>query len=180
MAATYTTLTQSIAWAAGKNMYALVNHTSSGKTVDVYRIWMTTMQTGTVSGGTALIELWQCTSIASFTAGAAQTFVKHDTSSAAVPAQIIANAGTTTSLTKNTKIANFTRYTEEFAVSDAAMEALNSNFFPINYIWDAGYGDSNIQPLRLREGEGIVLFTPASGGGTYVGSADIIVEMTIY
>lgn len=180
MAATYTTHTQGIAWAAGKNMYALVNHTGSGQIVDVYRIWMTTMQTGAVTGGTALIGLWQCTSVSSFTAGAAQTFVKHDTSSGAVNANVKANAGTTTSLTKNTKIKNFTRYTEEFAVSDAAMEALNANFFPINYLWDTGYGDSNIQPLRLREGEGIVLFTPASGGGTYVGSADITVEMTIY
>lgn len=180
MAATYTTHTQSVSWAAGKNMYALVNHTSSGQTVDIYRIWMTTMQTGAVTGGTALIELWQCDSVSSFTGGAAQTFVKHDTSSATPHVNVKANAGTTTALTKNTMIKRFTRYTEEFAVSDAAMEALNANFFPINYLWDSGYGDSNIQPLRLREGQGIVLFTPATGGGTYAGSADITVEMTIY
>lgn len=178
--ATYTTLTQGAAWAANKNMYALVNHTGSGQIVDVYRIWMPTLQTATVTGGTCLVELWQCSSVASFTAGTAQTFVAHDTGSAAPNANIKANSATTTVLTKNTKIGNYTRYTEEFAVSDAAMEAFNTYFYPANFIWDVGYGDSNIQPIRLREGEGIVLYTPTTGGGTYVGSTDIIVEMNIY
>lgn len=180
MAATYTTHSQAITWAAGKNMYAIVNHTGSGQTVDIYRIWMNSMNTSTTTGGIALVELWACTSVSSFTSGAAQTFVKHDTSSGAVDALIKANAGTTTSLTKNTMIKRFIRYTEEFAVSDNSLEGLNANFFPITYLWDSGYGDSNIQPLRLREGEGIVLFTPAAGGGTYAGSTDITVEMTIY
>lgn len=180
MAATYTTLTQGATWAAGKNMYALVNHTSSGQTVDVYRIWMPSLQTATVTGGTCLVELWQCTSVSSFTGGTAQTFVAHDTNSASPNANVKSNSGTTTSLTKNTRIARYIRYTEEFAVSDTAMEALNTYFYPINFLWDVGYGDSNIQPIRLREGEGIVLYTPATGGGTYTGSTDIIVEMTIY
>lgn len=178
--ATYTTHTQGVSWAANKNMYALVNHTGSGQIVDVYRIWMPTIQTSTVTGGTCLVELWQCTSVASFTAGTAQTFVKHDTNSGAVNANVIANSGTSTVLTKNTKIANYTRYTEEFAVSDAAMEAFSTYFYPVTFIWDIGYGDSNIQPIRLREGEGIVLYTPSTGGGTYVGSVDITVEMNIY
>lgn len=180
MAATYTINTQAITWAAGKNMLALVNHTGSSRTVDVYRIWMVSPQVATVTGGTCLIELWQCNSVASYTSGAAQTFVKHDTSSAAVPATVLANAGTTTSLTKNTLIKRYLRYTEEFAVSTATSQALQSQFYPLNCIWDSGYADTTIQPLRLREGQGIVLFTPASGGGTYVGSTDIVVELTCY
>lgn len=178
MTASYTINAQAVSWAAGKNMLALVNHTGSGVVVDVYRIWATSLQTGAVGGGTALLELWQCDSVASYTGGSAQTFVKHDTSSAAVPSQVIANAGTSTALTKNTRVRRYTRYTEEFAVSDTAMEALGFHF-RLNALWDAGYGDTNIQPFRLREGQGLVLFTPASGGGTYVGSTDITMEMTI-
>lgn len=179
MAATYTILVQTIAWAAGKNMLAVVNHTGSGKIMDVYRIWMIGRETSAVAGNSCLTELWQCTSVASFTAGAAQTFVKHDTSSAAVPATVLANAGTTTVLTKNSLIKRYLRYNEEILVSTLYPQTLMSNFYPINILQDSGYGDSNIQPLRFREGEGFVLFTPASGGGTYVGSTDIIVELAL-
>jgi hypothetical protein len=178
MTASYTINAQGVTWAAGKNMLALVNHTGSGVVVDVYRIWATSLQTTGVTGGTCLLELWQCNSVASYTGGTAQTFILHDTASAAVPSQVIANAGTTTSLTRNSLVRRFTRYTEEFAVSDTAMEALGFHF-PLNCLWDTGYGDSNIQPFRLRVGEGLVLFTPSSGGGTYTGSTDITIEMTI-
>lgn len=179
MAASYTINTQGITWATNKNMLAIVNHTGSGVLVDVYRIWLTSLQTSAVAGGPCFLELWQCDSVASFTGGTAQTFVKHDTNSAAVPAQVLANSGTSTSLTKNTMITRMTQFTEEFAVSDTAMEALGF-FYPIQCYWNSGYGDANIQPLRLREGQGVVLYTPSSGGGTYVGSVDITVEMAIY
>lgn len=179
MAASYSINTQGITWAANKNMLAIVNHTGSGVLVDVYRFWLTSLQTTAVSGGPCFLELWQCTSVASFTGGTAQTFVKHDTNSAAVPATVLANSATSTSLTKNSLIRRLTFLTEEFGTSDTAMEALGF-FYPIQCYWDSGYGDSNIQPLRLREGEGIVLYTPSTGGGTYVGSVDITVEMAIY
>lgn len=180
MAASYTINTQAITWAAGKNMLAISNHTGSGVVVDIYRIWLIHPQTAAVTGGTCLLELWQCNSVASFTAGAAQTFVKHDTSSAAVNANVLANAGTTTTLTRNTLIKRYLRVTEEFAVSTATIQAVHANFFPLNCLWDSGYGDTTIQPLRLRAGEGVVLFTPATGGGTYAGSTDICVELTSY
>jgi hypothetical protein len=179
MAATYTTLVQTIAWAAGKNMLAQVNHTGSGKIMDVYRIWMIGRETTAVAGSSCLIELWQCSSVASYTGGAAQTFVKHDTLSAAAPATVIANAGTTTVLTKNSLIKRYLRYSEEILLTNLYPQTLMSNYLPLNVLQDSGYGDTNIQPLRFREGEGFVLFTPASGGGTYVGSTDIIVEFAL-
>jgi hypothetical protein len=118
-----------------------------------------------------------------YTGGTAVTFVLHDTTSAAVPAQVIANAGTTTALTKNTLIRRWTRITEELAVSASNIQAVQSSFPPLNLLWDSGYGDgSTVKPIKLRPGEGLVLFTPSSGGGTYPATAttDIVVEMTIY
>ena len=53
------------------------------------------------------VQLDKCASVASFTAGTSLTFFKHDTTSAAVPAQILANTGTTTVLTRTGTFRNF-------------------------------------------------------------------------
>jgi hypothetical protein len=50
------------------------------------------------------------------------------------------------------------------------------NLVPLNYIWDAGYGDANVQPLTLREGEGISVKCETS---TTAGYLDVAFEVTL-
>lgn len=181
MAATYTLLAQNVTMATNKNMLAWVNHTGSGVVVDTYRIWMFNINTSANNGNPGMIELWACSSVSSFTGGTGVTFVKQDTNSATVPVQVIANTATSTTLTKNTRIKRFYRWGEEVIVSGAiAVGQIQAAFPPLNLLQDSGYADTTIQPLRLRPGEGFVLYTPSSGGGTYIGQTDIIVECTVY
>jgi hypothetical protein len=181
MAATYTLLAQNVTMVAGKNMLAWQNHTGSSVVIDTYRIWFFNINTAANNGNPGIIELWTYTSVASFTGGTAVTFIKQDTNSATVPSQVIANTATSTVLTRNSRIKRFYRWGEEVIVSGAiAVGQIQTAFPPLNLMQDSGYAETNIQPLRLRPGEGLVLFTPSSGGGTYVGQTDIVVECTVY
>lgn len=178
MANTFSINTQGVTWAADKNMLALQNHTGSGVVLSVFRIWLFNPQTSALTASTCKIQLWSYTSVSSFTGGSAQTFVKHDTNYSNLPSQVSANSGTTTVLTKNVLLRQIIRHAEEAAVGTGGKGELETGFPPLNMIWDSGYSDSVLQPLTLREGQGLVLYTPSSGGGTYQGSTDICVEFT--
>jgi hypothetical protein len=178
MAATYTIAANGVAWAAGKNMLAISNHTGSGKIVRVYRMWLHNVATSAVTGGMCVSQLDRCASVASFTAGTAITPSKHDSTSAAIPAQILVNTGTSTTLTRSGTYRTVLWANDELVLADATLEGFGA-VIPFGLIWDSGYGNSTVQPITLREGEGLVLYTPAAGGGTYVGTVEIYAEVTI-
>lgn len=173
MAASYTCLATSVTWAASKNMIALFNASGSGKIIRLYRVWVTTNQISGVTGGVALLGVHRFTTVG--TGGTTVSFLKHDTNSAAVPAQITCVHGPT-AITSTGLFRQISFPTDEIAVSGATWEEMMS-FHVFGKIWDAGYEDTTIEPLVCREGEGIVLQTPATG--TYVGSGTFNLEMTI-
>lgn len=173
MAASYSCLANGVAWAASKNMLALFNASGSGKIIRLYRIWILTQQTGAVTGGTALLGIHRFTAVG--TGGTTVAFLKHDTNSANVPAQITCVHGPTV-ITSTGLFRQIAFPTDEIVVSGATWEEIAS-LNEMGLIWDSGYYDTTTEPLVCREGEGIVLQTPA--GGTYVGSATMNLEMTI-
>jgi hypothetical protein len=179
MANTFMLYANAVTWAAGKNMLAINNHTGSGQVVRIYRIWMNNISASTVTGGTCLTQMFRYTSVASFTAGTSIAFNKMDSTAAAPNANIFANAGTTTSLTKDAvPFRQILRSNDELALSTGHLEDLES-ILPLSLIWESGYGFSTVEPITLRAGEGLVLFTPSSGGGTYAGQTEINVELTV-
>lgn len=178
MAQTYTLYAAGVAWAANKNMIAISNHTGSGRVLRLFRLWLINYASATVTGGFCAAQLDRCSSVASFTAGTALTFLKHDSNSENLPAQILANTGTTTVLTRTGTFRNHTICNDEVALSSGHIEDFRT-LVPMCIIWDAGYGNSTIEPIVMRTGEGVVLFTPAAGGGTYAGNVDICAELTL-
>jgi hypothetical protein len=159
-------------------MIAIVNHTGSGRVLRLFRLWLINTASAAVTGGTCVSQLDRCTSVASFTAGTALTFLKHDSNSETPPATVLANTGTTTVLTRSGTYRNIMSYNEEIVLSTGHPEDLMT-LVPFGLVWDAGYGNSTIQPITMREGEGVVLYTPSSGGGTYAGNVDICAELTL-
>lgn len=63
-------------------------------------------------------------------------------------------------------------------VTAATLQTLYS----LNCIWDTGYGDTNMEPIILRGGEGLRLYNIATPNGTWPTTAatfDIVLELTI-
>ena len=46
---------------------------------------------------------------------------------------------------------------------------------PFMYVWDAGYGDTNVEPITLREGQGLTLLHTVTSA---VGNCDAAFEFT--
>jgi hypothetical protein len=177
MADTYIAYAPGVTLSAGKNMLAISNHTGSGKTLKIYRIWLINTSVANVAGGTCLVQIQRNASVASFTGGSAITPVKLKTASPNLHANILINAGTTTTLTSTGVFRQLLWCSEEVQVASLHLEDLLS-IPAFGLVWDSGYGNSTVEPITLREGFGLTIATPAAGGGTYAGNVDLSVEFT--
>ena len=170
MAATYTAASINTAFANLKSMMSIFNGSGSGKTLKVYRIWIINSQLTAVTGVVITLALRRITAC---TVGTPITPVKHDTNSANLPAQVIVGTNNTDTISAVT-YRLIRRDNDEPAVAGTGTNEL-SMLFPMNLIWEAGYYDSNVEPLTLPEGYGIALRCETS---TVVGSLDVYMEFT--
>lgn len=142
----------------------------------IYRMWMTNPQTGTVTGGMGFFSIGNFSGAVSGGAGGGLVS-KNDQNSANLSSNlVITTGGTLVTLTTTFKVVG--RPTDECAAGGATFDEI-INLFPLSLVLDEGYGDSNVQPITLRQNEGLALVSnAASGSALYVGSADIFVELT--
>jgi hypothetical protein len=169
MAETHTLTVQGTAFASNKSLLSLFNGAGSGRVLRVYRVWALNHQTAGVTGVMTALELRRITASSG---GTAQTAIKHDTNSATLAAQITAATGPT-----DTVDALFRRVlwsADEPAVGSGTNDELEC--LPANgLIWDAGYADTNVEPIVLREGQGVSLRQP---GANAIGVIDVMIEFT--
>lgn len=169
MTATHTLTVQGTAFASNKSLLSLFNGAGSGRVLRVYRVWCLNHQTGAVTGVMTALELRRITAS---TGGTAQTAVKHDTASASLPAQVTAAAGPTDTATDLFRRVLWSG--DEPTVGTGTNDELEC--LPENgKIWDAGYGDTNVEPITLREGQGISVRQP---GANTIGVIDVMFEFT--
>lgn len=157
------------AFANNKSMAAIFNGSGSGRIVRIQRVWMLNNQTAGVTGVLTTMNIRR-TSAQS--AGTAVVPVKHDTASSTLPAQVLVATGATVTLT-GVELRRWMWSNDEPAVSSGTSDEFEC-LVPLNLVWDAT-GDSDIEPLVLREGEGVSIHHP---GSTAVGICDIFVEFT--
>lgn len=176
MVATYTLNAQAVTIASAKNMLAIYNAAGSGKIVKVTRIVLQNNQTAAVAGAMSLLQIGGFSGAP--TGGTSVTFIKHDTSSAAPPAQVTAVYGPTV-ITINRLFRQICWGDDEVSTTvDSTVMLDELCIFPaLTTVWDAGYGNTDVQPITLREGEGCVVQFTATG--TFVGNMDLSAELTI-
>lgn len=169
MAATFTVTVQGTAFASNKSLLSLFNGVGSGRVLRVYRVWALNNQTAGVTGVMTMLELRRITAS---TGGTAQTPVKHDTASSNLPAQVTAAAGPTDTVSDLFRRVLWSA--DEPAVGTGTNDELEC--LPANgLLWDAGYADTNVEPLVLREGQGLSLRQP---GANVIGVVDVMIEFT--
>lgn len=170
MAQTYTAAAVGATFANNKSMLGIFNGAGSGRVIRVYRIWVLNNQTAGVTG---VLTTWALRRTSSQSGGTAITPVKHDTSSETAPAQALFATGPTVTLTL-TELRRWMWSNDEPAASSATSDEFET-IVPLNCVWDST-GDANIEPIVLREGEGISV---QHSGSSAVGLCDVFVEYTL-
>ena len=169
MAATWRATAGAIAYASGKDMLDVFNATGTAAVVRAYRCYWFNNGTGAVTG---VITTAQVRRITAASSGTAVTPVKHDTNSSALDANT--TCGTNRTVTGTDIFRRFLFVNEEPVVGGTT-QANWLTLVPFAEIWNAGYGDTNVEPIVCRAAEGVQLF---HSGSSTVGTADLEIEFT--
>jgi hypothetical protein len=171
MAQTYTVGAVGATFGNNKSMLGIFNGVGSGRIVRVYRVWVLNNQTAGVTG---VLTTWTMRRSSAQTGGTAITPTKHDTASETAPAQCLFATGPTATLTADVALRAWVWSNDEPAVSSATSDEFET-LVPLNCVWDST-GDANIEPLVLREGQGVSIH---HAGSSAVGLCDVFVEYTL-
>lgn len=171
MAQTYTVGAVGATFGNNKSMLGIFNGVGSGRIVRVYRVWVLNNQTAGVTG---VLTTWTMRRTTAQSGGTAITPTKHDTTSETAPAQCLFATGPTATLSSDVALRAWMWSNDEPAVSSATSDEFET-LVPLNCVWDST-GDANIEPLVLREGQGVSIH---HAGSSAVGLCDVFVEYTL-
>ena len=169
MAATFRATGGGIAYASSKDMLNVFNGAATARVIRVYRGYWFNNGTAAVTG---VLTTAQCRRITAASAGTAVTPVKHDTNSSNLDAAT--TAGTNQTTTGSDIFRPFLFVNEEPIVAGTT-QANWLTLVPFAEIWNAGYGDTNVEAVTCRATQGFQLF---HSGTSAVGSADLEIEFT--
>jgi hypothetical protein len=169
MAATWRATGGAIAYASAKDMLDVFNATGTARVIRAYRCYWFNNGTTAVTG---VITTGQVRRITAASAGTAVTPVKHDSNSSALDANT--TCGTNRTVTGSDIFRRFLFVNEEPVVAGTT-QANWLTLVPFAEIWNAGYGDTNVEPITCRAAEGVQLF---HSGSSTVSTADLEIEFT--
>ena len=171
MANIYTIGAAATPFAQNRSMIGIYNGAGSGKVIRVYRIWALNNQTVAVTGVSAFLALY---TISSGSGGIALLPVKHDSQSPVVPSQVVLS--TNMSYTNN-KLLGYRFWSNDEPIQNTIGTCDEWQTLPrMNMLLECSYKDTNVQPITLREGQGITLNNTTA---TTVGIADFFIEFTM-
>jgi hypothetical protein len=169
MAATWRATSAAIAYASSKDMLNVFNATASARIIRAYRAYFFNNGTGAVTGVLTTLQIRRITTAS---AGTAVTPVKHDTNSGALDANTTCGTGQTVT---GTDIFRRLVWSNDEPTVSAATQDEWELLVPFAEVWNAGYGDSNIEPIVCRATQGFEIF---HSGASAVGTADAEIEFT--
>jgi hypothetical protein len=162
MAQTFTTYCSGVAFAATKNMHAVLNQHAS-EILKIRRVGLLNAQTAGVTGVLCAVEFrYFVAGSPNLTAPTAVTPISHDSTNTNPTTAVYGHAGTIagTPLT----LRRIFWSSDEATISTATLDELET-LVPLNIIWDAGYGDSNVQPLTLRQNQMAMVYNVSGAAG---------------
>lgn len=169
MAATWRSVATNVLFAQNKTMLSVFNAVGSGVVLRPYRMWILNNQTTAVVGVLTNLDIRKITSTSG---GTDNPPVAHDLNSSALPAQV--TSATNSTVTPTDYYRRVIWSTDE-PLGNATMTIDEFETFPtLCCVWSMGYAYSALEPITLREGEGVAIIN----SGAVVGAADFIIEFT--
>lgn len=153
MAATHVAAA-TVAFAATKSMLGLLN--GGANVLRVYRFCIFNTQTGAV---TAALTAMQIRRLTALSAGTTVTPVKHDTSSGALSSVTCVHGGTATGSDVFRRFMWLLEEATTTGVTQANWEVL----IPVGIVFFPTGGDSNLEPIVCRNGQGADIYNSGSG-----------------
>ncbi len=169
MVQTWTAYFNAVTFAAGKNMAAILNGHATEK-IKIRRIGLLNAQTVAVTGVLCQLELRKYTG-AGLAAPTAITPTSHDSTNSAPTTATYGHAGTPSGT--GVVLRRIFWSSDEAAISSATSDEFET-YVPLNIIFDAGYGDSNVQPLTLNQNEMVSVYNTTGAAGLL----DVWIEFT--
>ena len=148
MAATWRATSGAVAYAATKDMLNVFNGTASTRIIRAYRAYWFNNGTAAVTG---VLTTSQCRRITAASAGTAVTPVAHDTNNSALNAATTAGTNQTTT---GTDIFRRFLFVNEEPIVAGTTQANWLTLVPFAEVWNAGYGDTNVDPVVCRATQG--------------------------
>lgn len=169
MAQTFTAYFLGIAFAANKNMGALLNN-SATEVIKVRRVGLLNSQTAAVTGVLCSIELRIYRGTATLAGSTAVAPVSHDGTNTAAAALTVGHAGTVggTPLT----VRRVFWSSDEASISTGTNDELQA-LVPLNIIYD-WIPSTDVQPITLRNAEMLTVFNTTGATGLL----DLFIEYT--
>jgi hypothetical protein len=162
MAQTWTAYYSGIAFAATKNMGAVLNSHSS-EILRIRRVGVLNAQTAAVTGVICQLEMrGYFSGSPGLTAPTTVTPTAHDSTNTAPASATYGHAGTIAGTATTFRRVFWS--SDEAAISTGTLDELET-FVPLNIIFDAGYGDSNVQPLALRQTQMAMVYNVTGAAG---------------
>jgi hypothetical protein len=172
MAQTYTAGFLAVTFGNNKSMAAILNGVGSGRVVRIKRIWLLNNQTAAVTG---VLTTFALKKSSAQSAGTAVTPTKHDTASENMPAQVLVATGATVTQTAEVAFRQWVWSNDEPTASTGTSDEFEC-LVPLNCVWDSATGDADLEPITLREGQGLDV---RHTGSSVVGVVDIFIEFTL-
>lgn len=172
MAQTYTAGFLAVAFGNNKSMAAIFNGSGSGRVIRIKRIWVLNNQTAAVTG---VLTTWALRRSSAQSAGTTVIPTKHDTNSESMPSQVAVATGATVTQTSDVAYRQWVWSNDEPAAATGTSDEFEC-LVPLNCVWDSATGDTDIEPIVLREGQGIDV---RHTGSSTVGVCDIFIEFTM-
>lgn len=169
MAATWHATTAAVAFASGKSMLGLLNGGAATRVIRLYRGFMFNNGTAAVTGVLTQVAVRRLTALS---AGTTVTPFKHDSNSSALEAAVLCGTGSTVTATD---IFRRILWSNEEATATGSGYNNMECLVPFAMLADFGYGDSNLEPIVCRAGQGADI---AQTGSSAVGTADMEMEFT--
>lgn len=166
---TWTLYITAKAFAAGACMAGIMN--AGTRHIKIRRVGMINNQTVAVTGVITAGELRVYTS-ATWAAPTSVTPIAHDSTNSALSSVTTGHAGTPGG-TGPSVVRRYTWSSDEPKLTTAQNNEWET-LIPLNIIWDAGYGDANVQPLTLNPNESFMIWNITGAAGL----VDIWIEFT--
>ena len=160
MAQTFTAYFSGVVFAAGKNMAAVLNQHAT-EVIKIRRVGLLNAQTVAVTGVLCQLELRLYTG-AGLSAPTAVTPVEHDSTNTLPTTAVYGYAGTPSGTPVVLRRVFWS--SDEAAISTATNDEFET-YVPLNIIFDAGYGDANVQPLTLNQNEMVCVYNTTGAAG---------------
>lgn len=169
MANTWRATAGGVTFAATKDMLNIFNGGAATRVIRARRAYQ--FNNGTVAV-TGVLTTMQIRRLTAASAGTAVTPVAHDTNNSALEAALTAGTGQT--VTGSDIFRRYLWSNDEPTVSLATQDEWEL-LVPNAEVWNAGYGDSAVQPIVCRFNQGFEIF---HSGSTIVGANDFEIEFT--